>query len=544
MLVSIYGENLGPAKGCEGQADTRRRQTPSPARPWQAFANTLIYPTELCGVQVLVGDLAAGLLYVQDKQINFQVPQEVALEGTAALNVVYQGQSNSPVSVAVGLGKVSLLVEGSARVGGPVWIRVDLPYGWGEVRYPVRIVPADFGCNEMEVRQNGVLLPRLSRRPIPIMRNGPPCGGISMPGTPRHSGRLPLHLQYRFEKPGIYEVRYRLKKSDFGPVPAEMALESEWTRFEVLPARSLPVQPAPADPVESLSDYLPSILGFPDAASLQIVVKYLYDRNNLVRRYTEAGLAYWPQQEVDTQVVALIRGKGPTDVLVNLLRSPKVDVTESMLPYLASDDPMLLGGAILGVSRALSDPQQPLQPEARLRAESALLGAADHVVRTGNAEMLNSFAVTLGSVHNERAREILWNFVERNVAAEQSLIAISWHKDPRDLPRLGALLVAPVVGDSRSYELTSIPYALRNSYGEAAVPFLESAIKDSRYVFVRTNCARELVIAGRPAGFAFIADAIERNRFYKPEMVEFVRGRFPELKGADEGAVLGFIKRR
>ncbi len=59
---------------------------------------------------------------------------------------------------------------------------------------------------------------------------------------------------------------------------------------------------------------------------------------------------------------------------------------------------------------------------------------------------------------------------------------------------------------------------------------------------VRTGCARELVIAGRPAGFAFIVDAMEGNRSYKREMIEFVRERFPELKSADEGAVLGLAQ--
>ena len=52
MLVSIYGEHLGPDAACTGNADPRRREPPSPARPWQSYAETLIFPTELCGVDV------------------------------------------------------------------------------------------------------------------------------------------------------------------------------------------------------------------------------------------------------------------------------------------------------------------------------------------------------------------------------------------------------------------------------------------------------------------------------------------------------------
>jgi hypothetical protein len=103
---------------------------------------------------------------------------------------------------------------------------------------------------------------------------------------------------------------------------------------------------------------------------------------------------------------------------------------------------------------------------------------------------------------------------------------------------------APATGDPLSGELSSLPYALHNAYGAAALPVLENALKKSGYVWVRTNCARELIIENRPSGFAFVADAIEQDRFYKREMIEFLRGRFPELRGEDDAAVLAFLKRR
>jgi hypothetical protein len=103
---------------------------------------------------------------------------------------------------------------------------------------------------------------------------------------------------------------------------------------------------------------------------------------------------------------------------------------------------------------------------------------------------------------------------------------------------------APTTGDPLNTELASLPYALRNAYGAAALPALENALKKSGYVRVRTNCARELIVENRPSGFAFVADTIERNRFYKREMIEFVRECFPELRGADETAVLASLKRR
>jgi uncharacterized protein (TIGR03437 family) len=117
MLVSIYGTDLGPQAGCIGQADTQKRETPSPLRPNQAPVETLIYPKELCSVQVFLGAMPSGLLYVQVGQINFKVPQEAAMEGTAPLRVVYQGRGSAAVEMRLGLEPATLSLEQPARVG-------------------------------------------------------------------------------------------------------------------------------------------------------------------------------------------------------------------------------------------------------------------------------------------------------------------------------------------------------------------------------------------------------------------------------------------
>ena len=214
MLVSIYGADLGPREGCIGQADTKKRETPSPSRPDQAFVETLIYPKELCGVQVMFGETASGLLYVQEGQINFKVPQEAAMEGTAPLRVVYQGRSSATVEMHLGLELATLSLEQPAHVGGPVWVHVQAPpFPWyGDVQYPVGVHPADFGCHELAVRRNGTMLPLIPMRATGGIANGLMCGKISIGRELQHKNRLPLHLQYRFDKPGIYEVRYTRRR--------------------------------------------------------------------------------------------------------------------------------------------------------------------------------------------------------------------------------------------------------------------------------------------------------------------------------------------
>ena len=541
MLFSIYGQDLGPEQGCEGRAAPASRETPDPRRaPQTILVDTTVFPRQLCAVQVFVGTEPAGLLYVQEKQINFKVPQNLPLQGTVGLKVVFRGRSSSGVQLEVGADRPKLSLEGVARVGGPVWIRVELPYGLGAVAYPGGQPPLDFGCNQVEVRRNGTPLTRASlvtRQGIVGPGNG--CGNdLAYPGTSRpHSGRLPLHLQYRFDAAGVYEVRYARLRSIFGQ---EIRTQSDWTKIDILTARPPLPRVAPQDPSEILSDYLPSILGFPNTATLSVVVEYLYHRDETVRRYASAALDWWSEAEVERRLAEAIRTSGPSDVVMGRYSTrPAPELIDPMLPYLQSDNPVLLRGALLGLGWLLRTDTDRKPGGVETRAESAILAATEHVVKIGGPEMVSNLAVTLSVVRNDRARDILWSLVERGVGREQSLIVIAWRKDVRDLPRLGSLLTAPVTGDPLKTELSSLPYALRNSYGDAALPFLEDGVQRSGYVFVRTNCARELLLAGRNAGFAFVVHAR-----YKQEMVQFIRDSFPEIKGADEGALLAFLKER
>src|ERR1039458_8460384 len=199
-----------------------------------------------CGVQVFLGAIPSGLLYVQAGQINFKVPQEAAMDGTAPLRVVYQGRGSAAVEMRLGLEPATLSLERPARVGGPRWVHVQAPsFPWyGGVRYPVEIAPADFGCNEMEVRRNGALLPRIPMQAAAYMRVGLMCGNMGIPGHEmQHKDRLPLHLQYRFDQPGVYEVRYTRRVGQPEPV-----FQTAWTRIEIGPAQPTAPAPPPRDP--------------------------------------------------------------------------------------------------------------------------------------------------------------------------------------------------------------------------------------------------------------------------------------------------------
>ena len=217
MLVSIYGEYLGPSAACIGQVDARR-----------------IYPNELCGVRVLVGGRPAGLLCDSDTQINFEVPRDTPTEGSTTVQVIYGDRAGPAITMKLGLEPTAVTVEGEAFTDMPLWVKISLPPTAPEpVWYPSNVDdPSDFRCNEIEVRRNGQLLPRMALN-TPIggrIRRGDPCRSIAVESN-AHPNALPVHLQYRFSEPGVYEIRYTQISLPFGSIePRRVLLRSQWTR--------------------------------------------------------------------------------------------------------------------------------------------------------------------------------------------------------------------------------------------------------------------------------------------------------------------------
>jgi uncharacterized protein (TIGR03437 family) len=108
ILVSIYGDNLGPPVGCRGYGDQQHWETQDPDTPFRTWERIAIYPTQLCDVEVKIGEVAVGLLWVQEKQINFQVPKQVPFEASAELRVIRGGVVSDPVSLEFGLERMKL----------------------------------------------------------------------------------------------------------------------------------------------------------------------------------------------------------------------------------------------------------------------------------------------------------------------------------------------------------------------------------------------------------------------------------------------------
>lgn len=423
--VSIYGRYLGPETACSAGA---------------AGASDI---KELCGTAVMVGGVPAALLYVQEKQINLRVPSNVPSEGLLPFVVTREGRASPAVSRQFGPHRAAIRVEGIASVDMPIWIEVQLPDPLNHsLRYPVNIRPADFGGHQFELRRNGVPIPPIvPRHGFPITFSGPGGFGslVSLPHEPKSPPRLPLHLLYRFDRPGTYEVRYI--GYDFR-VPSEkyILVESPWIPIEVTPTPTAKRQAwlnlmrsaAPADPVELLSNYLPSLLAVPDAAVLPVLRSALYHPSELVRQYTLYALSLFDDSLLAGWIPATIQANGPTPDLAYLLswrrdlfQPQGNDIVHAVLPYLKSRSPLLCAGALKTLG-FLKQYDWKTHPEVPGLADRAVAGQAESLIGTHDAVILEPLALYLGTWKAKASRKLLRQLVAEGTVRGQAEICLRW----------------------------------------------------------------------------------------------------------------------
>jgi len=222
--------------------------------------------------------------------------------------VIHDGATSAPVLVRFGWNHPVIWLAEPAHADGPVWLRVEKPYGKGWLRYPFHLEPWDFGGSTVEVAFEGAALEAL---PLPARGFYP--GGMLI-GLPRdvprkYMDRLPLHLLYRLDRTGTYQLRYTDYRYKPGAVQPVMDQQSALTSIENLPAtgpKSVRKAP-PRDTVDLLCDYLPNLLAGRDAATLLTLAPYLESPDPLVRQYAGYALNYF-----DPALLArLLPGKRP-----------------------------------------------------------------------------------------------------------------------------------------------------------------------------------------------------------------------------------------
>jgi hypothetical protein len=277
MIVTMYGDDLGPELQCP-----------------QPIPQNGPYPLEACGVRVLVDGRASGLLFAGSKQINFKIPDDAPEDGSAPIQVCVLGACSERLEVRFSLRKAFIHVQGHAYVHMPVWIDVDQPATYG-ISYPYTIFPLDFGGNQLEVLYQG--------QPFTPLRASTGLGTsiVAPPDSPR--GRLPLHLIYRFDEPGVYSVRYTARR--------DKEIQSDWTDVVVEPysdgQRAVWLEAEAAKALtasrgELVGDIIPALLAWPDDQALSVLLPLMDNPDGLVRQYVRMSLNLF-DEDVQKRVI-------------------------------------------------------------------------------------------------------------------------------------------------------------------------------------------------------------------------------------------------
>jgi hypothetical protein len=340
--------------------------------------------------------------------------------------------------------------------------------------------------------------------------------------------------------------------------------QSDWLDFEV--RQATPEQKknwfekqrarVPSDAGEFAGDFLPSLLAdAPDPQVLQLVLEQLYSTEPVIHGCALGSLRFFREEDIRSQVLDMLHVQGPNEGLAYVVswhapwfQDRKDDLVRTLLPYLHSREDWQVAATLkmLGFLVHLGNFHWPPDSDMPAKSDQAVRAAAPELIGR-SSEVSQILAEYLGGIKSQSSRELLWQVAERpEPAHEQALIALTWIGDAQDLPRLSELLVKLGDGDKYGRDLASLPYHLVRAYGDRAVPYLERAISESPYAFVRTQSAEELALLGRPVAFRFFLDAVENGRFYKQELVGWLKTHFAkEVSGsADDAIVITFLRTR
>jgi len=251
------------------------------------------------------GLLLLGALVLVPWRLAHGEPEEKAV----SVEPVETTLDGIPIENTVGK-KPELTIKEPVYQNMPVWVSITSV----NIRYPFRSEPWFAWEHDFEVMRDGTPLQRIKNAgqfPSTFVFVGFSHNSINVPNAP--AGRLPLHLWYRFDKPGMYRIRY-IRHDDHwnGPgslsvdgesniVPSKIVQASDWVTLEVKPYSAEERQTwqrkqianLPTDAGKLVGDILPSLLASPDETSLPAFVQAISHKDKLVREYALNSLRYF-----------------------------------------------------------------------------------------------------------------------------------------------------------------------------------------------------------------------------------------------------------
>ncbi len=134
------------------------------------------------------------------------------------------------------------------------------------------------------------------------------------------------------------------------------------------------------------------------------------------------------------------------------------------------------------------------------KLDAVVFGHFSHFKSLHNDAVYKSLSLYLGTTHSAEARRQLREIAEITKNNEQTLICLSWHRDSADMD----FLLPYMLADSPASR--SLPYLFRNSYRQAASPYLRRALSEAKSEVTRLEAAFELVHLRVPEGFMYLED--------------------------------------
>ena len=196
-----------------------------------------------------------------------------------------------------------------AYTGLPIWIYAELGLPL-EIRYPYGEDPGNFGPNKLEVKYEGRAIEQESHEASFSASASLLDGSIAPDSSPKN--RLPLHLKYALDKPGIYSVRWTEVRHRFqnGQMVEDVVAQSNWLDFEV--RQSTPEQRKDSfekqrarntpDAGEFVGDLLPSLLAnAPDPRALEVVLGRLYSTEPLIHACALGSVPLFREEDIRAQ---------------------------------------------------------------------------------------------------------------------------------------------------------------------------------------------------------------------------------------------------
>ncbi len=283
---------------------------------------------------------------------------------------------------------------------------------------------------------------------------------------------------------------------------------------------------------------------------LQVTSQATYNHDQVVSMYASNALRLFDPSMVRNEMVTSIRKRGPNEAIgyafssyASVLAPIAEEVAHLSVEYLRSGTPEQVSAAV-HLLCVLREKPYGLRTATLNKVNNYLGASLDRIVEQKNEAAALWLAQFLSRSKSPSSGYSLWGLVDAHLATEESLICITWLRNPSDLPKLVAIVETNDPSDPYGYQHEAVVGNLFTGYGDIVRPYLREILDKSKQVWVRVSAAKELALMNDSAGNQFFISTLQQHPFYHDEMLRWLRDTFPSIHDVDETKVLTFLEDR